>query len=91
MTFAVGKLLNADPSTRDLTQDQMLACLSQRLPIQFNSTTYISQTAERKQVEGHMRVCLKIDAAFESMETVSSSEPLLSEAAYICHHGMEIL
>jgi hypothetical protein len=80
--FAVGKLLNADPGTRDLTQDQTLACLSQRLPIQFNSTTYISQTAERKQVEGHMRVCLKIDAAFESMETVSSSEPLLSEAAY---------
>lgn len=29
-----------------------------------------------------MRVCLKIDAAFESMETVSASEPLLSEAAY---------
>lgn len=29
-----------------------------------------------------MRVCLKIDAAFESMITVSASEPLLSEAAY---------
>ena len=83
MTFAVGKLLNADPSTRDLTQDQMFACLSRRLPIQFNSTTYISQAAERKQVEGHMRVCRKIDASFESMETVSSSEPLLSEAAYV--------
>jgi hypothetical protein len=83
MKFAVEKLLNADHNTRDLTQDQMLACLSQRLPIQFNSTTYISQTAERKQVEGHMRVCLKIDSTFESMETVSSSEPLLSEAAYV--------
>ncbi|KAM6499182.1 hypothetical protein JOM56_004690, partial [Amanita muscaria] len=83
VTFAVGKLLNADPSTQNLTLDQMLACLSQRLPIQFNSTTYISQTSERKQVEEHMRVCLKIDAAFESMETVSSSEPLLSEAAYV--------
>ena len=83
VTFAVGKLLNADPSTQNLTQDQMLACLSQRLPIQFSSTTYISQIAERKQVEGHMRVCLKIDAAFGSMETVSSSEPLLSEAAYV--------
>ena len=81
--FAVGKLLNADPSTQDFTLDQMLACLSQRLPIQFNSTTYISQTSERKQVEGHMRICLKIDAALESMETVSSSEPLLSEAAYV--------
>ena len=29
-----------------------------------------------------MRVCLKIDAAFESMATVSASEPILSEAAY---------
>jgi len=81
--FAVGKLLNADPSIRDLTQDQTLACLSQQLPMQFNSTTYISKTAERKQVEGHMQVCFKIDAAFEGMETVSSSEPLRSEAAYV--------
>ena len=45
--------------------------------------TYISQTAERKQVEGHMRVCLEINATFESMETVSPSEPLFSEAAYV--------
>ncbi|KAF8345733.1 hypothetical protein F5887DRAFT_154644 [Amanita rubescens] len=81
--FAVGKLLNADVNTSDLTLHQMLACLSQRLPIQFNSTSYISQSAERKQVEGHMRVCLKINPTFESsMVTVSSSEPLLSEAAY---------
>ncbi|KAF8346496.1 hypothetical protein F5887DRAFT_882800, partial [Amanita rubescens] len=83
VTFAVGKLLNANPSTQHLNEDQMLACLSQRLPIEFNSTTYISQSAERKQVEGHMRVCLNIDAGFQSMTTVSSSEPLLSEAAYV--------
>ncbi|KAF8339317.1 hypothetical protein F5887DRAFT_1232790 [Amanita rubescens] len=83
VTFAVGKLLNANPSTQHLNADQMLACLSQRLPIEFNSTTYISQSAERKQVEGHMRVCLNIDAGFQSMTTVSSSEPLLSEAAYV--------
>jgi hypothetical protein len=83
VTFAVAKLLNANPDTQEFTQDQMLACLSQRLPIQFKSTTYNSQTAERRQVEAHMRVCLKIDAAFESLETLSSSEPLLSEAAYV--------
>ena len=82
MTFAVGKLLNANPSTKDFTAHQMLACLSQRLPIEFNSTTYITH-AERKQVEGHMRVCLDIDAGFQTMTTVSSSEPLLSEAAYV--------
>jgi len=83
VTFAVGKLLNANPSTQYFTEDQMLACLSQRLPIEFYSTNYISQSAERKQVEGHMRVCLNIDAGFQSMTTVSSSEPLLSEAAYV--------
>ncbi|KAF8319201.1 hypothetical protein F5887DRAFT_378307 [Amanita rubescens] len=82
VTFAVGKLLNANPSTEYFTEDQMLACLSQRLPIKFNSTTYISH-AERKQVEGHMRVCLNIDDGFQSMTTVSPSEPLLSEAAYV--------
>lgn len=80
--FAAGKLINAAPSTLELTLDQAIACLSQRLPIEFNSTTYISRATQRKQVEGHMRVCLKIDTGFESMETISASEPLLSEAAY---------
>jgi hypothetical protein len=59
-----------------------LACLSQRLSIEFNSTNYLSQEKEREQVEGHMRVCLKIDADFETMTTTSSSEPILPEAAY---------
>jgi hypothetical protein len=80
--FAARKLLNADHTTENLTIDQALACLSQRFPIEFNSTNYITQEKERKQVEGHMRVCLKIDAAFETMTTISSSEPILSEAAY---------
>jgi len=81
--FAVGKLLNADPDTQEFTEHQKLACLSQRFPIQFNSTTYISHASEMKQVEEHLRVCLKVDATFESMETISPSEPLLSEAAYV--------
>jgi hypothetical protein len=66
----------------ELTLDQALACLSQPLPIEFNSTTYLAQATERNQVEGHMRVCLNIDPASQSMVTVSASEPLLSEAAY---------
>jgi hypothetical protein len=66
-------------SIEELSNDQALACLSHRLPIEFNSTNYISQQKERRQVEGHMRVCIKIDGAFETMTTVSSSEP---EAAY---------
>jgi hypothetical protein len=81
--FAVRKLLNADPYTQEFTQHQKLACLSQRLPIQFNSRTYFSHNAEMTQVEEHLRVCLKVDATLESMETVSPSEPLLSEAAYV--------
>ena len=76
-------MLNAElDKVEELTDDQRLACLSQRIPLEFNSTTYIAQANERKQLEGHMRVCLKIDAPFESMITVSASEPLLPEAAY---------
>jgi hypothetical protein len=80
--FAAAKLLNADHTIEEFTDDQALACLAQRIPIEFNSTNYISQQKERRQVEGHMRVCLKIDASFETMTTTSSSEPILSEAAY---------
>lgn len=83
ITFTAVKLLNASPlKVQEYTDEQKLACLSQRIPLEFNSTNYIAQADERKQVEGHMRVCLKIDAAFENMVTVSASEPLLSEAAY---------
>jgi hypothetical protein len=83
INFAAGKLLNnEEPSTSKLELHQQLACLSQRLPIEFNSTTYTSQKDERNQVEGHLRVCLKIDESFGSMVTVSASEPLLSEGAY---------
>ncbi|KAK2464489.1 hypothetical protein APHAL10511_003468 [Amanita phalloides] len=77
--FAVAKLLNADHTPKKLSNDQLLACLSQRFPIEFNSTNYISQA---RQVEGHMRICLNISAGFETMATTSSSEPILSEAAY---------
>jgi hypothetical protein len=81
--FASAKLLLSDPFTvEELSSDQILACLSRRIPIEFNSTNYIARTKERRQVEGHMRVCLKIDADLENITTISSSEPLLSEAAY---------
>jgi hypothetical protein len=77
------KLLGGVPYThQNLESYQKLACLAQRLPIEFHSTTYTEQLEEMNQVEGHLRVCLKIDAGFESMQTVSPSEPLFSEAAY---------
>ncbi|RDB15450.1 hypothetical protein Hypma_004153 [Hypsizygus marmoreus] len=81
--YAANKLIMADLfHLKDLSKDQQLACLAQRIPIEFNSTHYIPLTGEVKQVEGHLRVCLQIDPEFQSMFTVSASEPLLSEAAY---------
>jgi hypothetical protein len=78
------KLLNSDPSELSadgLSDAQKLACLSARLAIDFNSTTYTGQSQEHKQVEGHMRFCLNVDDGFETMKTVFPSEPLLAEAA----------
>jgi hypothetical protein len=81
--FAAMKLIGEPYGAKSvLTDDQKLACLAQRLPIEFHSTTYTDQSKEMKQVEGHLRVCLRVDPGFESMTTVSASEPLLSEAAY---------
>jgi hypothetical protein len=82
--FAAAKLLGGRsyPPEEPLKDNEKLACLAQRLPIEFNSTTYTAQSQEMEQVEGHLRVCLKVDSSFQSMQTVSSSEPLLSEAAY---------
>ncbi|KAJ2927619.1 hypothetical protein H1R20_g9470, partial [Candolleomyces eurysporus] len=91
--YGAMKLLGGKPITNitHLEEEQKLACLSQRVPIEFNSTSYIAQSQEQQQVEGHMRICLKVDAGFESMVTTSPSEPLLSEAAYytMCHFQMD--
>jgi hypothetical protein len=84
--FAAMKLLGGRQylkEANDLSNAQKLACLSQRLPIEFSSCTYSEQAEEMEQVEGHMRICLKVDSGFESMQTVSPSEPLLSEASYL--------
>jgi hypothetical protein len=83
ITFAEAKLFNADPAkVEELSDAQKLACLSQRIPLELKSTNYIAQANERKQVEGHMHTCLKINASFKSMVSMSVSELLLSEAAY---------
>ncbi|TDL16546.1 hypothetical protein BD410DRAFT_755314, partial [Rickenella mellea] len=82
VAFAIEKLLNGPVTTGDaLSIEQQLACLAQRLPILFKSTTYTDQEKEMKQVEAHMRVCLKVDPGFASIVTISPSEPILSEAA----------
>ena len=69
-------------SSRQLTPAQKLSCLSHRLPIQLQSTTYTSLDQEQEQVEAHMRVCLQVLPGFEGMITTCPSEPILSEAAY---------
>jgi hypothetical protein len=84
LDFAAMKLINAEPSelpSNGLSEGQKLACLSARLAIDFNSTTYTGQRQEHAQVERHMRICLNVDDGFETMKTIFPSEPLLAEAA----------
>jgi hypothetical protein len=81
--FTQLKLINEHPAKAvpGLKPHQRLACLAQRLALKFNSTTYTGFLQEQEQVEGHMRVCLRVEDGFESMKTVSPSEPILAEAA----------
>jgi hypothetical protein len=80
------KLLGGSPYDphKSLSDNQQLACLAQRIPIEFLSALYVSRISdpEKKQVNSHMRVILKIDNSLETMATTSPSEPVLSEAAY---------
>ncbi|KAL5520910.1 hypothetical protein ACEPAF_2913 [Sanghuangporus sanghuang] len=56
-----------------------LACLSQRLCLEFNSTT--CNDDEQIQIADHMRLCLKIGPDSQYIISSSGSEPLLAEAA----------
>ncbi|KAH7907099.1 hypothetical protein BJ138DRAFT_1182650 [Hygrophoropsis aurantiaca] len=82
--FAATKLL-ADveflPGQTKVDDDGELACLARRLPLEFLSNTYALQK-ELRQMGGHMRLCLEMDLSSKRLTTISSSEPLLSEAAY---------
>jgi hypothetical protein len=82
--FAAAKLINVPTMDNilELTLPRKLACLSQRLALEFHSTNYLDLEQEMEQVESHMRVCLKLDSSLHSMTTVSPSEPILAEAAY---------
>jgi hypothetical protein len=81
--FAQLKLINEHPAKAvpGLKPHQRLACLAQRLAVEFNSTTHTGFLQEQERVEGHMRVCLRVEDGFESTKTVSPSEPILAEAA----------
>jgi hypothetical protein len=86
--FAAHKLLcMSTESTEDkdvqLKGDKLLACLAARLGLEFRATSWLEGTAERAQVERHMRICLSAGVGFRSLVTVSPSEPLLAEASWI--------
>ncbi|KIJ58757.1 hypothetical protein HYDPIDRAFT_33872 [Hydnomerulius pinastri MD-312] len=84
VSFAASKLLGGQDykPEEEVDLSSKLACLATRLPIEFLSTSYASHAEEMKQVEGHLRLVLRVDENMESMVTVSPSEPVLSEAAY---------
>ncbi|KAL0945534.1 hypothetical protein HGRIS_014895 [Hohenbuehelia grisea] len=82
LNFAIQKLTNHHTEVpTQINFEQATACLAFRLPIEFLSTTYINRDKEFKQVEGHLRICLKPTTESESMVTISPSEPFVSEAA----------
>ena len=87
--FALQKLLCARPDLEkhEVTPAQIYAILSQRLPLDVNTTVYtplpINQVnQEQEQISNHMRVVVSIRAGIESIRGIAASEPILSEAAY---------
>ncbi|KAI9066890.1 hypothetical protein FKP32DRAFT_324631 [Trametes sanguinea] len=83
--FACQKLLKAQPPA-DLSNQQTLACIAVRIPIQFNAAPLLPPSTEdadleRKLVADHMRLLLKAGVGFSPFITTSASEPLLAEAA----------
>jgi hypothetical protein len=80
LRFAASKILARDPGNpSQLNLDQKLACLAQRLPIEFMSAGHTA--TERTQIENHMRVCISVDNASTTTKSMNPSEPLLSYAA----------
>jgi hypothetical protein len=57
--------------------------MSVRIPLEFSARTLRSQELEKTLIEKHMRVCLSVDAGFETAVTVAPSEPILAEASYL--------
>jgi hypothetical protein len=86
--FAGEKLLckplsSSDDFVHNLTNVEKMACMSVRIPLEFNVRTLRSQKLEQTLVENHMHVCPSVDAGFETAITVTPSEPILAEASYL--------
>jgi hypothetical protein len=80
--FAKQKLLNGLQTLKDFDPLGVLACLSVRFALEFN-TDPISRDISCKQVEHHMRLCVSVTMGFERLVTFAGSEPLLAEV--VCH------
>ncbi|KAF9069518.1 hypothetical protein BDP27DRAFT_1519622 [Rhodocollybia butyracea] len=87
--FVARKLIKYDIANYpQLEPKHELACLSTRFPIEFISSP--STTAEQDQVADHMRICMSVDGTeFLQYITISPSEPILSEGAYLFMNNSE--
>lgn len=85
MQFSIAKLVaRGDFSDFDgwgFEVEAMVACLCHRLPIEFQ--TISGSAVQQRLVEAHMRLCVNFDPRDSSMLTVSTSEPILAEAAFV--------
>jgi hypothetical protein len=86
MPFAIQKLLGGVNDLGDASfpnyLDRSLACLSVRVPLEFNFSHSNARHIVAKQVERHMRLCTITTSGFEVLLTTTGSEPLLAEAAF---------
>jgi hypothetical protein len=86
LQFAIEKLLGTDNMSLN-TMPKQFAVLSQRLALDINSTTYnwspdlSPYQMIMEQVANHMRICVGIGFQIETIQGISASEPILSEAA----------
>ncbi|KAH9063738.1 hypothetical protein EDB83DRAFT_801916 [Lactarius deliciosus] len=69
-----------------LSEAQNRAVLSQRLPLDINSTIYVPLPSdqvekEQEQISNHMRVCMSIGDGIDTIRGIAASEPILAEAA----------
>ncbi|KAH9983775.1 hypothetical protein BJV77DRAFT_1041194 [Russula vinacea] len=88
INFAARKLLCKPVLRNDdkLTEIQKLACMSVRIPLEFNARILSSKDRERTLVENHMRVCLRVDPGRETAYAIAPSEPILAEASSELEH-----
>jgi len=77
--FALQKLLGGHEAIN--LDDQSLACLSVRFPLEFDFSDPNARSLVRKQIEHHMRLCTIATSDFEVLFSTVGSEPLLAEAA----------